>query len=58
MLPEVSCAGRRLTLLIWGRQVSYQTVLIWLVQVAPARSDMPAALAYLPSAFTRVTMEA
>ena len=54
----LSCAGSMLASAIWGRQVSYQTVFIWLVQVAPARSATDAALAYLPSAEVRVTMEA
>ena len=42
---------------IWGRQVSYQMVPIWLVQV-PDRSLMPAAEARAPSALVRQTMEA
>ena len=42
---------------IWGRQVSYQMVPIWLVQV-PDSSEMPAAEARALSALVRQTMEA
>ena len=53
-----SIAGRMSAFSICGRQVSYHTVVCCEVQVAPARSEMPAASAYGPSAITSETMEA
>ena len=47
-----------LALGIWGRQLVYQMVLSWLVQVPPDRSATEAALAYGLSAFVTVTMVA
>ena len=43
MAGAVSWAGRMLAFSIWGRQMSYQMVPSWLVQVAPARSATLAA---------------
>ena len=58
MAGALSWAGRMLASAIWGRQVLYHTVLIWLVQVAPARSATPLAAAYWLSDGVRATMEA
>ena len=54
----LAVAARMLASGIWGRQVSYQMVLCWEVQVAPARSATLAAFSYLLPSFTRVTMVA
>ena len=43
---------------IWGRQVVYQMVLSWAVQVPPERSEMPWALANSLSALVTTTMSA
>ena len=53
-----SIAGRMSASSICGRHVSYHTVACCEVHVAPARSEMPAASAYGPSAFTRPTIDA
>ena len=58
MAGALSWAGRIFASGIWGRHTSYQTVLIWLVQTAPARSCTPWAEAKALSEGVRATMEA
>ena len=53
-----SCGGTICASGIWGRQESYQIVPLWLVQLPPARSEIPLASANLLPCFTRQTMVA